>query len=59
MESPDLLILAQVASRWSTRPSQILELTGTQAWQIDLAAAVRMTQWEEQQRKVAEMNRGS
>ncbi len=39
-----LLLLAQVATQWSVRPSALVEVTGVLAWQIDLACALRY--WE-------------
>jgi hypothetical protein len=55
-ESDNLLLLAQVASRWKCRPSELLR-SQTVDWQIDLAGAVALTRWEESEMEKAQANR--
>jgi hypothetical protein len=45
--SPELLLLAQLADTWRSRPSQMLGLGGTPAFQIDAAAAAVLWRWRE------------
>jgi hypothetical protein len=40
-----MIQLARVAKEWSVRPSQLLEMTGIEAWQLDLACTVVYWDW--------------
>ena len=48
----DLLELAKLAKAWSVRPSALVEATGVEAYQIDLACSIEYSHWLEQVRRI-------
>jgi hypothetical protein len=47
-----MMLLAQVAHEWQTRPSQLLELHGVEAWQMDAAVAAFWWNWKANNQRI-------